>query len=246
MPSSQVTASSSMPQIFAARPQSFFLASRAALMVARPARIGHAAAMADVVIAERRRVDDRGAHLLVGDAQLLGGHQAHRGAAAADVGRADAQRHRAVGRQRQRHARLAAVVEPEPAGDAPALVCLQRRRQMRVRLCRLERRDQPDARPGRAIARLRPLARGVLQPHLDRVQIEPSGRARRRPTRRRRSPSASRARDKPPALAGSSPRHSRPNARSRAHSRRTSTSPPCRPARRGRRRPENGSRQMPR
>src|SRR4029450_10955923 len=57
---------------------------------------GGAAALGDVVVAERAGVGGDRADLLVGHAQLLGCYQAHGGAGTADVDRADGERDGAV------------------------------------------------------------------------------------------------------------------------------------------------------
>jgi hypothetical protein len=80
-PFSQVTASSGMPQVAAARAHSFLIASRAARMQAMP--VAKVVRLPSVTSLWPRRTgvgDDR-PHLVVGDAQFLGRHHAHRGAA---------------------------------------------------------------------------------------------------------------------------------------------------------------------
>ena len=73
------------------------MALRAAEMVAMEDGEGAAAAVGHVVVAERADVSATIAlTCVVGDAELLRRHQRQRGARAADVHRADGQRHRAV------------------------------------------------------------------------------------------------------------------------------------------------------
>jgi len=62
------------------------------------------------------------------------------------------------------------MVEPEPAGNSPPLPRFQRRGVMGMGLGRFQRFDQADPLEPGPIARLGPLARGILEPHLDRVE----------------------------------------------------------------------------
>ena len=74
---------------------------------------GGAAAGRDAVEAERMGVGHDGAHFVDRDAELLGRHHADRDARAGNVGGAEDERDRAVGRDIERAGRLAAAIEPE-------------------------------------------------------------------------------------------------------------------------------------
>src|SRR4029453_4300072 len=95
-------------------------------------REGGAAAVGHVIVAEGRGVGDDRPDLVVRDAEFLRRHQAHRGAGAADVGRADRQSDRAVAIDVEGDAGLAAEVEPETAGHAATLVRTARRLEVRM------------------------------------------------------------------------------------------------------------------
>ena len=135
-------------------------------------REGAAAAVGHVVMAERAGVGDDRLHLRVGDAQLLGDAQRQRGARAADIDRADGERHRAVDADIDVGAGLAAEVEPEAAGHAAALVGAERGTHVRMVLGGFQRRSDADRSVDRAIGRLGALLRRVLDAEGDRVHAE--------------------------------------------------------------------------
>ena len=133
---------------------------------------GGAAAAGEEVEAERARVADDRAHLVVGDAELVGGDHGERGAQAADIRRARHQRHRAVLVHREGDARLAADVEPEARGDAPALPLVERRGVVIRLLDGVERFGEADGPELRAVGGLGALPRRVLEPQLHRIDLE--------------------------------------------------------------------------
>ena len=79
-----------------------------------------------------------------------------------NIGRPNAERHGSVGRQRERHRGLPAMVEPEAAGDAAPLVRTKRRAHLIAGLGGLKRFFQTDARPFRPIGCLGALFRRVF------------------------------------------------------------------------------------
>src|SRR6185436_14607253 len=90
------------------------------------AREGNAAATGEKVKAERTGVADQRAHLVKGDAQLLGCHHGERRARAADIRRTRYERHAAVFTEVERGAGLSADVEPESRSDAATLIGFER------------------------------------------------------------------------------------------------------------------------
>src|SRR5262249_20596778 len=103
------------------------------------ARERRAAAAGEEREAERAGVADDRAHLLVRDAELVGGHVRERRAQTADVRRAGHQGHGAVLVDRERRSGLATDVEPESRGDAAPLPLAQRRVPVLGLLDRVER-----------------------------------------------------------------------------------------------------------
>ena len=133
---------------------------------------GRPAAMGGFIDAQRASFHHVHPDVFIRNAQELGHHQTDRGPAAANIRRADGHGCRPIFAHRQRHRCFAAMVEPKTRGDAPPLVRAQRNLVIRMRLGRLQRFLKADDIVIRAIARLRPIARAVLQPHLDRVQLQ--------------------------------------------------------------------------
>ena len=123
-------------------------------------------------MAKRARVGDDAAHFLIRNAELLGRHQAHGGARAADIDRADGDDRGAVEIDVDRRAGLAAEIEPESAGHAASLVLLERRLHMRMVLRRFECRADADRPIGRPIGRLGALLGGVLDAEIDRIHAD--------------------------------------------------------------------------
>src|SRR5262249_19264584 len=136
------------------------------------ARERRAAAAGEEREAERAGVADDRAHLLVRDAELVGGHVGERGAQSADVGRARHQGDGSVLVDRQRRAGLAADVEPEPGGDAAALPLAEWRVPVLGLLDRVERLFQTERAELRTIRGLGTLASGVHHAQLDPVDPE--------------------------------------------------------------------------
>ena len=91
------------------------------------AGVGHARAAGDVGVGYRGGVADRGADMVVRNAQRFRRHDRHRGARAADVRAAGGSGDRAVGVDVDRRARLAGAVEPIARRHAAALVRPERR-----------------------------------------------------------------------------------------------------------------------
>ena len=133
---------------------------------------GRPAAMGGFINAQRASFHHVHPDVFIRNAQELGHHQPDRGPAAANIGRADGHGCCPILAHRQRHRGFAPMVEPKARGDAPPLVRAQRNLVVRMRLGRLQRFLQADDIVIRPIAGLGPVARAVLQPHLDRVQLQ--------------------------------------------------------------------------